>query len=164
MQTQSERGALAGLASAVGPGPSRSAWQTPELEISNIKSWASFTVVDYRRGAGEFVLRNDCHRLVLTPDQLPAFPVQVEHGRTREMPPAAPGTLAFSPAGLTIRSVQPAARFHQVLSDADLYAALLPELAAAVSMFDFVFPFEDPLLNRIVTTLVLESDGAFADR
>ena len=164
MQTQSERGALAGLASAVGPGPSRSAWQTPELEISKIKSWASFTVVDYRRGAGEFVLRNDCHRLVLTPDQLPPVLVQVEQGRIREMPAAAPGTLAFSPAGLTIRSVQPAARFHQVLWDNDLYAALLPELAAAVSMFDFLFPFEDPLLNRIVTTLVLESDGAFADR
>jgi len=165
MQTQSERGALADVAPAVrAERPGRSAWQTPALEISNIKSWASFTVVDYRRGAGEFVLRNDCHRLVLTPDQLQPVLVQVEQGRIREMPAAAPGSLAFSPAGLTIRSVQPAARFHQVLWDNDLYAALLPELAAAVSMFDFLFPFEDPLLNRIVTTLVQESDGAFADR
>jgi AraC family transcriptional regulator len=165
MQTQSGRGALAGFAPDIGrEQPGRSAWRTPELEISKIKSWASFTVVDYRRGAGEFKLRNDCHRLVLTPDQLPTFSVQVEHGRTREMPPAAPGTLAFSPAGLTIRSVQPAAPFHQVLWDTDLYAALLPELAAAVPQFDFLFPFADPLLSRIVTTLVQESEGAFADR
>jgi len=40
----------------------------------------------------------------------------------------------------------------------------MPELEAAVYAFDFMFPFEDPLLSQIVTTLVWESGGGFADR
>ena len=164
MHASSERGSTTDPAPGVRPELLGSSARQPELKISKIESWASFTVVDYHRDAGEFLSRGDRHRIVLTPDPLPPLLIQVERGRTREILPCAPGTLAFSPAGVTVRSVQPAARFHHVLWDTAVYSALLPELAAAVSLFDFVFPFEDPLLGRIVTTLVQESGGAFADR
>jgi len=90
--------------------------------------------------------------------------VQVEQGGTRQMPPAAPGTLAFSPAGLTIRSVQPAASFVQVVWDTDLYSVLLPEFGAAASRFEFLYPLQDTLLSQIVTTLAREIEGGFVDR
>ena len=141
-----------------------SVWRTPELETSAIKSWTSITAMKYRRAAGEFIRRGDRHRLVLTPDQLPPLLIQVEQGQTRQTSGAAPGTLAFCPADLTIRSVQPAARFVQVVWDTDLYSGLLPEVAAVVSTFDFLFPFEDPLLSQIVTTLARESESSIADR
>ena len=80
------------------------------------------------------------------------------------MPLAPPGTLAFSPAGLTIRSVQPAARSVQVVWDTDLYSALLPELGAAASRFEYLYPLQDPLLSQIITTLAAEIDGGFVDR
>src|SRR5271169_4726058 len=124
MQAPSERGSTADPVSGAGQEwLGNSVWQTPGVEISKIKSWASITVVNYHRDAGEFISRGDRHRIVLTPDDLPPLLVQVEQGRTRQMPPAAPGTLAFSPAGLTIRSVQPAASFVQVVWDTDLYSA-----------------------------------------
>src|SRR5262249_27365366 len=79
-------------------------------------------------------------------------------------PVAPPGVLAFSPAGLTIRSVHPAGSFVHVVWDMDLYSTLLPELAAAASGFEYVYPLEDPLLSQIVTTLAQEIEGGFADK
>jgi AraC family transcriptional regulator len=141
-----------------------SVWQVPELEISSIKSWAVITAMSYHRGDGETIWRGDSHRLALTLHQMPARLLQIEQGATRQLPAAAPGTLAFTPAGLTIRSVQPAASFVQVVWDTDLYFALLPELGAAASRFEFVYPLHDPLLSQIVTTLAQEIEGGFADR
>ncbi len=48
--------------------------------------------------------------------------------------------------------------------DADLYSALLPELGAAPSRFEFLYSLQDPLLSQIVTTLAHEIEGGFADR
>ena len=45
-----------------------------------------------------------------------------------------------------------------------MYSALLPELAASANIFDFLFPFEDPLLSKIVMTLAQEIAGGFADK
>jgi AraC family transcriptional regulator len=163
MQPQSERGIADAASSAGQEWLGNSVWQAPGVEISRIKSWASITVVNYHRDAGEFISRGDRHRIVLTPDHLPPLTLQVERGRTRQMPPAPPGALAFSPAGLTIRSVQPAASFVQVVWDTDLYSSLLPELGAAASRFEFLYPLQDPLLSQIVTTLAQEIEGGLAD-
>jgi AraC family transcriptional regulator len=165
MAAHNEAGSTADPASGAGQEwLGNSVFQVPELEISRIRSWASITAVSYHRDAGEFIRRGDRHRLILIPDQIPARPLQVEQGPTRQLPAAPPGTLTFCPAGLMLRTVQPAARFVQVLWDTDVYSALLPELGAAVSGFEFLYPLQDPLLGQIVTTLAQETDGGFADR
>jgi AraC family transcriptional regulator len=88
---------------------------------------------------------------------------QVGQGPTWQAPRAAPGSLSFCPAGLTLRNVLPAARFVQVVWDTDLYSALLPELGAAASRFKFLYPLQDPLLSQIVRSLAQEIEGGFAD-
>jgi AraC family transcriptional regulator len=141
-----------------------SLWQVPELEISKIKPLGSIMVVKYHRGDGEAIWRGNRPRLVLAPDQIPPRLIQVEQGPTQQISAAAPGGLSFCPAGLTLRTVQPAARFVKVVWDADLYSALLPELGAAASEFEYLHGMIDPLLSQIVATLAQEIDGGFADR
>lgn len=46
-----------------------------------------------------------------------------------------------------------------VVWDTDLYSTLLPAFGAAASRFDYVYPFEDPLLSQIVTALAKEIEG-----
>ncbi|MGC1294085.1 MAG: AraC family transcriptional regulator, partial [Alloacidobacterium sp.] len=165
MPAQSERGSTADLVpGAVQEWLGNSVYQAPEVEISGIKSWGSMTAMRYHRGGGEGTWRGDRHRIILIPDQLPSALVQVEQGHTRQMPLAPPGTLAFYPPGLTVRNVHTAARFVQVLWDTDLYSALLPELGAAASRFEYLYPLQDSLLSQIVTGLAQEIDGGFADR
>ena len=142
-----------------------SIWQAPaETQISTIRIWPSIAAMSYHRGGGESIWRGDRHRLVLALDQVPPSLVQVEHGHTRELPLAPPRALAFSPAGVTIRSVHPAGRFVQAVWDTDLCSALLPELKTVASGFEYLYPLQDPLLAQIVTTLAREIDGGFADR
>src|SRR5271170_7716997 len=161
----SEEGSAADLACAAGRGwLGKSVWRVADAEISKIKSWPSITVANCYRGDGEAVWRGDRHRLVLISDQYPPALVQVEQGPTWQTPLVAPGTLAFYPPGLTLRIVQSAARFVSVLWDTDLYSALLPELGAAASRFEFLYPLEDPLLGQIVTSLAQEIKGGPADR
>ena len=75
--------------------------------------------------------------------------MQVEGGRARQfIHPAAPGHLAFYPAGVTIRTVVPETKYVQVLWDPDLYRTLLPELGVAASGFETVVTFEDPMLSQ----------------
>jgi AraC family transcriptional regulator len=45
-----------------------------------------------------------------------------------------------------------------------LYSALLPEVEAAASRFEFLYPLHDLLLSQIVTTLAQEVEDGFADR
>jgi AraC family transcriptional regulator len=169
MSAPSEVGSIVELPSGAGQKwLGNSVWQSPELEISRIKSWPSITVVNYHRDAGETIWRGDRPRLVLSPDQLPSMLVQVEQGHTRQMPLVVPGSLTFFPPGVTLRTVPPAAspgaRFVQVVWDMDLYSTLLPELGAAVSRFEFLYALQDPLLGQIVTSLAQEIEGGFADR
>jgi AraC family transcriptional regulator len=117
----------------------------------------------FHRGGGETIWRGDRHRLVLTLEEVPLALLQVEQGPAWQSPLNAPGALGFYPAGVTVRVVHPAARFVQLLWDTDLHSSLLPELEAATSRFDFLFPLQDPLLSQIVTTVVQEIDGGFAD-
>jgi len=140
-----------------------SLWQAPPLEISGVKSWGGITVMTYHRGDGESVWRGDRHRIGLVLDPLPSAVVQIGQGRNRQRP-VAPGTLAFFPAGLEVRVAHSATRLFQVLWDTDSYSALLPEVEAAASRFEFVFPLHDLLVNQIVTTLAQETEGSFADR
>src|SRR5271170_4360422 len=145
MQVPSERGRTAEPASGAGQEwLGNSVWHAPKVEISRIKSWGSITAMSYRRDGGEATWRSDRHRMVLTLDQLPPALYQVEQGHTRQAPLTGPGTLSFYPAGLTLRTVQPSARFVQVVWDTDLYSALLPELGTAASGFEFLYPLEDP--------------------
>jgi AraC family transcriptional regulator len=58
----------------------------------------------------------------------------------------------------------PETRYVQVLWDTDLYRALLPELGAAASGFEALFPFQDPLLSQIGMTLAQEIERSIADR
>jgi AraC family transcriptional regulator len=141
-----------------------SVWRAPDVQIQRTKSWPSVTAITYRRGSGEATWRGDRHRLVLTPDELPSVLYQVEHGHIRQTPPSAPGTPAFYPAGLTLRTVQPEARFVQVVWDTDSYSALLPELGAATPRFEFLYQLKDPLLSQIAWTMSQEIEGGFADR
>ena len=140
-----------------------SSWQGPPLEISGIKSWGSITVIIYHRGDGESIWLGARHRIGLTLGELPSALVQVEQGPNRQRPVAS-GALTFFPAGLKVRVVHPAASLVQVLWDTDVYSALLPELGAAPSVFEFLYPFQDPLLRQIVTTLADETEGGFAER
>jgi len=121
--------------------------------------------MSYLRDGGEAIWRGDRPRLVLIPEGLPPVLMQVEQGRTWQTPLTGPGTVAFYPAGLTVRVFQPAAaKFVQVLWDTDLYSTLLPELGAAASRFELLCPLHDPLLSEIVTSLAHEIEGGFADR
>jgi AraC family transcriptional regulator len=166
MQAPSEGATTGRLASGAGQQwLGNSLWQAPKLEISRINSWASITAVSYHRDGGESMWRGNRSRLVLQPDLALPVLLQVEQGPTRKTPLTAPGGLAFFPAGLTVRVVQPAAaRFVQVLWDTDLYSTLLPELGTATSGFELLSPLHDPLLSQIVTTLAQEIEGGFADR
>jgi AraC family transcriptional regulator len=141
-----------------------SVWQAPKLEISRIKSWVSITAMSFRRGDGETIWRSDRHRIILIPDLHSLVAIQVEQGRTRQIPIAPPGTLSFYPAGLTVRVASPAARFAHAVWDTDLYSTLLPELGAAASRFEYLGGLQDPLLSQIVKALAQESEGGFADR
>jgi AraC family transcriptional regulator len=141
-----------------------SLWQVPSLEISGVKSWGSITAMGFRRGDGETIWRSDRHRIILIPDPHSAVVVQVEQGRTRQIPIAPPGTLSFYPAGLTVRVASPAARFVHAIWDPDLYSSLLPELGAAASRFEYLGGLQDPLLSQIVSSLAQEIEGGFADR
>ena len=165
MQAPSKRGRTGALTSgAVQDWLGKSIYQAPEVQVSRTNTWGSISVVSYHRGGGESIWRGDRHRIVLTPDQLPPMLVQIEQGHARQMPLAAPGTLAFFPAGLKVRIVHPPARLVQVLWDADLYSDMLPELGPAASGFEFLYALQDPLLSQIVTTLAEEIEGGFADR
>jgi AraC family transcriptional regulator len=119
--------------------------------------------MSFHRDGGETIWRGDRHRLVLTLEEVPPALLQVEQGPVWQSPLNAPGALGFYPAGVAVRVVHPAARFAQVLWDTNFYSSLLPELEAATSRFEFLFPLQDPLLRQIVTTLVQEIDGGFAD-
>lgn len=165
MQALTERDSTADIASgAPQEWLGNSVWEHPELEISRINFWPSITAMSFHRGDGESIWRSDRHRIVLLLDQLPPIVFQLEHGLTQQEPRAAPGSLWFYPPGLELRVVQPAARFVQVVWDADLYSILLPELGAGVSRFEFLHGLQDPLLSQIVTTLAQEIEGGFADR
>jgi len=126
--------------------------QVPLLEIPAIKSWTSITAVSYHRGEGESIQRSDRHRVALTLDDIGPRLLQIEQGPTQQIPRTTPGRLTFIPAGLTTRSVLPAARLIQVTWDTDLYSSLLPELGAAESRFEHVM------------SLAQEIEGGFADR
>jgi len=165
MQAPRETGSTRELPSVAGSGwLGKSLWQAPKVEISSIKSWSSIIAMSFHRDGGETIWRGDCHRLVLTLDQLPSALLQVEQGRTWQALIAAPGALGFYPACLTVRVVHPAARFVQVLWDRNLYSSLLPERGSAASRLEFLYPIQDPLLSQIVTTLAREIEGGFADR
>ena len=165
MLAPSESGSTADPASGVQQDwlVGNSVWHGPRLEISGIKSSGSITVMTYHRADGESIWLGARHRIGLTLDQLPSALVQVEQGPNRQGPVAS-GTLAFFPAGLKVRVVHPAASLVQVLWDTDVYSALLPELGAAPSVFDFLYPFQDPLLAQIITTLAHEIEGGFVER
>jgi AraC family transcriptional regulator len=141
-----------------------SLWQAPKIEISRIKSWPSLTAMSFYRDPGEAIWRGDRPVLVLAPDGFPRRFVQIEQGPTWQEPRNAPGSLAFRPAGVTVRVVQSAMRLSQVIWDPDLHAALLPELGIAASRFEPVCPLRDPLLSQIVKTLTHEIEAGFADR
>jgi AraC family transcriptional regulator len=142
-----------------------SVYQAPRLQIQKLKSWPSVTAMSYHRDGGEATWRGvRRHRLILAWDPRPPMLLQVEQGSTWETTLAAPGTLSFCPAGLTIRTVQSASRHVQVVWDTDLYSTLLPELGAAASRFEFETSLQDPLLSQIVGTLADETEGGFADR
>jgi AraC family transcriptional regulator len=166
MPPSSQRNSTGQLASDAGlQWLGHSVWQAPGLEISGIKSWSSIAAMSYHRDGGESMWRGDRSRLVLQPDLALPVLLQVEQGPTRKTPLTAPGGLAFFPAGLTVRVVQPAAaRFVQVLWDTDLYSTLLPELGAAASRFELLSPLQDSLLSQIVATLAQEIEGGSADR
>jgi len=165
MQAQRERGGTADLAPGAGQDwLGNSVYQAPHLQIQKIKSWPSITAMSYHRAAGEATWRGARHRLILARDPRPPMLLQVEQGRTWETSLAAPGTLSFCPAGLTIRTVQSAARHAQVVWDTGLYSTLLPELGAAASEFEFHVSLQDALLSQLVTTLIDETEGGFADR
>jgi Domain of unknown function (DUF2382) len=100
-----------------------SVWQAPNVEISRIKSWASITAVSFHRDGGESLWRGDRHRIVVSADSIPPTSFQVEQGPTRQIPLAAPPTISFYPAGLTLRIVHPGARFAQALWDTDFIPA-----------------------------------------
>ena len=164
MQAASERECSADPASGIGrEWLGNSLWQAPQLEISKIKSWPSLTAMIYRRGDGEAMWRGDRHRIIVAPDEIPPRLLQIEQGAVRQLPAAAPGGLTFCPAGLTLRTVQPAARFVKVTWDTDFYAAMLPELGAAVPRFEHLYGMHDPLLGQIVLSLAREIEGGFAD-
>jgi hypothetical protein len=96
MQAQSEGGSTADFAfRARRDWLGSSVWQTPELEVSKVKSWATITAINYHRGDGEGIWRGDRSRLVLAPDQIPPRLLQLAQGRTRQMPAIAPGSLTF---------------------------------------------------------------------
>jgi AraC family transcriptional regulator len=165
MPISSERDSAGALLSGVNPRwLGNSIWQVPDLEVSRIKSWPSITAMSYRRGGGESIWRGDRHRMTVFLDQLPPVVVQVERGPTRELPPAAPGTLSFCPPDVTLRSVTPAAWFVQVAWDTDLYSTLLPELGANATRFEPLLHLHDSLLGQIAMTLAQEVEGGFADR
>jgi AraC family transcriptional regulator len=165
MQAQTEMGDMADSASGAGrEWLGSSVWESPELEISRIKSWASITAMSCTRHEGESIWRGDRHRIVFAADLHPSVLVQIEQGHPRQMPPVAAGTIGFIPSGLTVRTVHSAAKLVQVLWDTDLYSALLPELGAAASGFEFLYPLHDPLLSQIVITLGQEFEGGFSDR
>jgi AraC family transcriptional regulator len=138
-------------------------WQVPKVNISEVKSWPAITAMSFHRDDGETIWRGDRHRLVLTLEEVPPALLQVEQGPAWQSPIGVPGALGFYPAGLTVRVVHPAARFVQLLWDTNFYSSLLPELEAARSRFEFLFPIQDPLLSQIVTTLAQEIGGGFAD-
>jgi hypothetical protein len=140
MPVPSERSGTADQASGAGQKwLGSSIWESPRIEISRVKSWPSIAAMSYRRDGGEAIWRGDRHRLILARDHRPPMLLQVEQGSTWETTLAAPGTLSFCPAGLTIRAVQSAARHVQVVWDTDLYSVLLPELGAAASRFESTF-------------------------
>jgi AraC family transcriptional regulator len=141
-----------------------SIWESPKIEISRMRSWPSFAAMSYHRDSGEATWRGDRHRLILALDQRPPMVLQVEQGTTWETNLAPPGTLSFCPAGLTIRTVQSAAKHVQVVWDANLYSNLLPELEAEASRFEFHVSLQDPLLSQLVSTLADETEGGLADR
>ena len=120
--------------------------------------------MSYHRDGGEATWRGDRHRLILARDPRPPMVLQVEQGSTWETTLAAPGTLSFCPAGLTIRAVQSPATHVQVVWDTDLYSALLPELGTAASRFEFQVSLQDPLLSQLLTTLADETEGGFGER
>jgi len=165
MPALSERGGTGELAFDAGRERlGNSLWRVPKVEISSIKSWPGITAMSFHRDGGETIWRGDCHRLVLTLDQLPSALLQVERGPAWQSPLNAPGALGFYPADLTVRVVHPAARFVQVLWDTNLYSSLLPELEVAASRLEFLYPLQDPLLRQIVRTLAQETEGGFSDR
>jgi len=166
MPASSERGNIGEVATGAGQQwLGNSVWQVPDLEISRIKSWSSITAVSYHRDGGEAVWRGDRrNRTVLILDPHPASQIQVERGPVRQLSVLDPGTLVFYPAGLTLRTLQSAARHVQVIWDPDLYSTLLPELGAATTGFEFLCPLQDPLLSQIVTSLAQEIEGGSADR
>ena len=96
MQAPSERASDADIGSgAAQDWLGNSVWQAPELEISKMKSWGFITAMNYHRGDGETIWRNDRHRIVLALDQLSPMLIQAEQGRTRQIPFVAPGTSGF---------------------------------------------------------------------
>jgi hypothetical protein len=157
--------------SAVGPAVfekpdwlGHSIWRTPRMDISNVNRSPLIPAMSYYRDGGEAMWRGDRPRLSLSWDPRPPMFLQVEQGATWETPLAAPGTLSFCPSGVTIRSVQSAARRLHAVWNTNLYSAVLPELGAAASHFEFRASLQDPLLGHIVSALAEDAEDGFEDR
>ena len=141
-----------------------SIWQA-RVDISRVCCSPSITAVSFGRDGGEGIWRGDRPRLSVAWDPRPPMLLQVEQGPTREIPLCAPGTLSFCPPGVTLRSVSAAERRRvQAFWDTNLYSALLPELDAAASRFEFRISLQDPLLSQIVAALAEETENGFMDK
>jgi AraC family transcriptional regulator len=76
----------------------------------------------------------------------------------------APGEASFAPAGVSIRTIFPAARLMRTLQSPGTYDTIISEMVrGGIAHFETRFPIVDPLVSQMVSTLSQELGGAFLD-
>jgi AraC family transcriptional regulator len=75
-----------------------------------------------------------------------------------------PGDVAFTPGGVSTRIVLPAGRFLQIGQNRAAYDTIVSEIVRGGTVqLEPRFPFSDPLVSQIVSTLTHEVESGFLD-
>ena len=137
-------------------------WDLRGRRIESWRSWGAFSGGTYSRGDGEGIWKSDQHRFLLALMPLAPMLLQIDGGRTYDVH-APDDTVAFYPAGLSIRTAGSDARYAQICWDADFYAAIAPDLPRPPQLTP-AFAQQDPLLAQLARSLVEETGQGVMDR
>jgi hypothetical protein len=134
----------------------------PGLHAERSRSWGAVSAAVITRTKGEVTWRSDHHRVIVSLTAVRG--TACVDGGSLQTAQFAPGEASFAPAGVSIRTIFPAARLMRTLQSPGTYHTIISEMIrGGIAHFETRFPIVDPLVSQMVSTLSQELGGAFLD-